>query len=158
MISPVTTSAVSTWAVQPALHGRRQADGLERQPTVFFAVPPARFGTRHSLSDTLISTSSTTASSINCRTPLQQIWLDHLLALQLRANQADGWDTGTFVLLHPVGNIACAAAAASYRRSLTGGDTFDVQTLDEVVQAARLAAIACVPALPGSSARGRRAR
>ena len=71
--------------------------------------------------------------------PLQQIWLDHLLALQLRASRDDGWDAGTFVLLHPLGNIACAAAAQRYRRCLTDTDTFDVRSLDDVVQAVRLA-------------------
>jgi hypothetical protein len=72
--------------------------------------------------------------------PLQQIWLDYLLALQLEpTREATARTPGTFVLLYPVGNIACAAAAASYRRCLTVVDTFDVRTLDEVVQAARLA-------------------
>jgi hypothetical protein len=72
--------------------------------------------------------------------PLQQIWLDHLLALQLRTNpKDDGWDAGTFVLLYPVGNTACAAAAGRYRHCLDNGETFHARTLDEVVQAARLA-------------------
>ena len=72
--------------------------------------------------------------------PLQQIWLDHLLALQLRTNpKDDGWDAGTFILLYPVGNVACADAAARYRRCLTDGETFDARTVDEVVQAARIA-------------------
>jgi hypothetical protein len=70
--------------------------------------------------------------------PLQQLWLDHLLALQLRACRDDGWDTGTFVLLYPLGNTACAAAAQRYRRTLADADTFDVRTLDDVVGAIRL--------------------
>ena len=71
--------------------------------------------------------------------PLQQIWLDHLLALQLRADPGDGWQAGTFVLLYPIGNTACAAAGDRYRQCLTQDETFDVRTLDEIVQAARLA-------------------
>lgn len=43
------------------------------------------------------------------------------------------------MLLYPVGNVACATAAANYRRCLTVDDSFDVRTLDDVVQAARLA-------------------
>ena len=39
----------------------------------------------------------------------------------------------------PLGNAVCAAAAQRYRRCLTDTDTFDVRTLDDVVQAARLA-------------------
>ena len=71
--------------------------------------------------------------------PLQQLWLDHLLALQLGTCPDDDWDAGTFALLHPVGNTACAAAAQRYRLALTNTDTYDVRTLDDVVQADRLA-------------------
>lgn len=73
------------------------------------------------------------------RLPLQQIWLDHLLALQMIGKVDDGWDTGTFVLLYPVGNTACADAAVAYERCLTDRMTFDARTLDELTQAARLA-------------------
>lgn len=77
--------------------------------------------------------------------PLQQIWLDHLLALQLRANPGDGWDGGSFVLLYPVGNLACATVAADYRRCLSDEATFDVRTLDDLVHAARLSTTASWP-------------
>jgi hypothetical protein len=70
--------------------------------------------------------------------PLQQIWLDHLLALQLRAVDAHTWDEGTSVFLYPVGNAACARAAARYRRCLTEASTFEPCTLDAMVQAIRL--------------------
>lgn len=49
------------------------------------------------------------------------------------------------MLLYPVGNVACATAAASYRRCLTVGDSFDVRTLDDVVQATRLATSDTLP-------------
>ncbi|WP_374210120.1 hypothetical protein [Pseudonocardia sp. McavD-2-B] len=71
--------------------------------------------------------------------PLQQIWLDHLLALRMLDNSNDGWDAGAFVLLYPVGNTRCAAAARDYRCCLTGRHTFEARTLDEIVQAAQLA-------------------
>jgi hypothetical protein len=73
------------------------------------------------------------------RLPLQQLWLDHLLALQLRANPDDGWDDATFVLLAPSGNIDCTRAAQRYRSCLSDSRSFDARTLDEVVQAIRLA-------------------
>jgi PD-(D/E)XK nuclease superfamily protein len=73
------------------------------------------------------------------RLPLQQLWLDHLLALQLRASPDDGWDEGTFVLLSPTGNVACTSAANRYRSCLSDSRSFDARTLDEVVQAIRLA-------------------
>lgn len=72
--------------------------------------------------------------------PLQQLWLDHLLALQLRASPGDDWDEGTFVFLSPAGNIDCTAAARRYARCLTDTTTFDARTLDELVQAIRLVA------------------
>jgi hypothetical protein len=72
------------------------------------------------------------------RLPLQQLWLDHLLALQLRAGPDDGWDEGTFVLLSLTGNIDCTLAAHRYRRCLTDTSTFDARTLDEIVLAIRL--------------------
>ena len=77
--------------------------------------------------------------------PLQQIWLDHLLALRMLGRTDDGWDAGTFVLLYPVGNTQCSAAARDYRHCLTDGRTFDARTLDEVVQAARLATTSTWP-------------
>jgi hypothetical protein len=72
--------------------------------------------------------------------PLQQLWLDHLLALQLRASPVDGWDEGTFVFLSPAGNVDCTAAALRYSHALTDTTTFDARTLDELVQAIRLVA------------------
>ncbi|RZT84911.1 hypothetical protein EV383_1769 [Pseudonocardia sediminis] len=70
--------------------------------------------------------------------PLQQIWLDHLLALRMLDNSNDGWDAGTFVLLYPVGNTRCAVAGRDYGRCLIDSRTFEARTLDEVVQAMRL--------------------
>jgi len=70
--------------------------------------------------------------------PLQQLWLDHLLALQLRASARDEWDDGVFVLLSPVGNRACTHAAHRYRSHLTDDASFEARTLDELVQAIRL--------------------
>jgi hypothetical protein len=70
--------------------------------------------------------------------PLQQLWLDHLLALQLRASPEDGWNEGTFVFLSPTGNVRCTAAARRYRHCLTDSRSFDARTLEELVQALRL--------------------
>lgn len=72
--------------------------------------------------------------------PLQQLWLDHLLALQLRVSPDDDWDEGTFVFLSPAGNVDCTAAARRYARCLTDTTTFDARTLDELVQAIRIVA------------------
>jgi hypothetical protein len=64
--------------------------------------------------------------------PLQQIWLDHLLALSML--QADErWSSGLFAFVYPAANMRCAAAAAAYRRTLTRTSSFDSRTLEELV-------------------------
>jgi hypothetical protein len=64
--------------------------------------------------------------------PLQQMWLDHLLALSMLAAD-DGWDSGLFVFLHPTGNEACAATVADYRSRLRDDATFATLTLERFV-------------------------
>jgi hypothetical protein len=73
------------------------------------------------------------------RLPLQQLWLDHLLALQLRADPDDDnvWDEGTFVLLYPSGNTHCVKAAGRYRDCLTDPSSFDARHLEDIVDAIR---------------------
>lgn len=72
------------------------------------------------------------------RLPLQQLWLDHLLALQMLASEHEGWQEGTFVLLSPTGNRPCTAAAQRYQRCLTDTSTFDTRRLEELIQALRM--------------------
>lgn len=73
------------------------------------------------------------------RPPLQQLWLDHLLALRMTASQPEVWGHGMFVLLYPAANVACATAAARYRQGLLEHDTFDARTLEEIVSVIRYA-------------------
>ena len=72
------------------------------------------------------------------RLPLQQIWLDHLLALSI-LQADDGYASGLFVFLHPTGNGPCATAADRYRSMLTDQSTFERLTLETVVAAIRWA-------------------
>jgi hypothetical protein len=65
--------------------------------------------------------------------PLQQIWLDHLLAQSMILSGEDRWREGLFVFLHPAPNWSCARAAARYERFLQRPGTFERRTLDEVV-------------------------
>lgn len=67
--------------------------------------------------------------------PLQQLWLDHLLALRLR--DVDQWAAGKFVLLYPLANHRCRQAATDYRVCLTDCGDFDAVTLEELVAALR---------------------
>jgi hypothetical protein len=70
------------------------------------------------------------------RSPLQQIWFDHLLALSML--QADGrrWgENGLFVVLHPVANEACYRVLNEYEATLADHRTFQRMTLEEAVTA-----------------------
>jgi len=66
---------------------------------------------------------------------LQQVWRDHLLAGAMMV--ADRYETGTFVIVRPRGNIAWADAVADYRDCLTNEDTFGEWMLEDVVAALR---------------------
>jgi hypothetical protein len=69
------------------------------------------------------------------RGSLQQIWLDHLLALATR--DADRLENVLFVLMYPEANPRCAEAAARYRGLLDAAapSTFEALTLERVVEA-----------------------
>lgn len=58
------------------------------------------------------------------RPPLQQLLLDHLLALRLQAAEIDRWNWGVFVLLAPNENAACNEVASTYASALTDTGTF----------------------------------
>lgn len=65
--------------------------------------------------------------------PLQQLMLDHLLALRLR--QVEKWDWCRFVLLYPAANTACASAALAYADCLSDPATFLPLHLDRYFDA-----------------------
>lgn len=69
------------------------------------------------------------------RLPLQQLWLDHLLALQMLSADRYHWQDGLFVVLHPGRNRHCAEAVADYRGLLLSTETFDAITLETFVEA-----------------------
>lgn len=64
--------------------------------------------------------------------PLQQVWLDHLLALSM-LEADDNWDTGLFVFLHPAGNEACVTTVDHYRTLLVDDSTFAAVSLERFV-------------------------
>lgn len=69
------------------------------------------------------------------RGALQQIWLDHLMALAMV--QSKRWQKGMFVLAYPKANTACEKASERYREELSDSSTFDTVTLEKVVEALR---------------------
>lgn len=64
-------------------------------------------------------------------TELQQIWRDHLLVLSML--QCGEWTEGRYVLVFPAANLSFAAVAEQYRSVLVDDATFEVRTLETVV-------------------------
>ena len=66
---------------------------------------------------------------------LQQILLDHLLALSML--EADPWATALFVFAYPRPNERCEEAVAEYQSRLTtrGEQSFEPRTLEQIVDA-----------------------
>ncbi len=62
--------------------------------------------------------------------PLQQLLLDHLLALRMTAVDPEKWQWGHFMFLHPRENTACSSVAARYSECLSDLDTFSTVTLE----------------------------
>ena len=67
-------------------------------------------------------------------TDLQQLWLDHLLALSIAQHPSGDWSWARFVLVHPAGNLSFAAAADRYLRVLSDASTFQVRTLEQLLK------------------------
>ncbi len=68
-------------------------------------------------------------------TDLQQIWLDHLLALSLLQDADGPWSWAKFVLVHPARNPSHAKACARYRDLLLEPDSFEVRTIESLLDA-----------------------
>lgn len=66
-------------------------------------------------------------------TDLQQIWLDHLLALSMRQHPGARWSWARFVLVFPAANPSFASAADRYRAVLRDGSTFEARTIESLL-------------------------
>ena len=73
-------------------------------------------------------------------TRLQQIWLDHLLALSMLQHTPQQWSWAKFVLVHPANNPSYARAAAAYSGLLADPSTFEVRTIESLLESAALPA------------------
>ncbi len=69
-------------------------------------------------------------------TRLQQVWLDHLLALSMPQTDPAAWAWVRFALVHPAENPSYARAASDYRALLIDDTTFDVRTVESLLDAA----------------------
>lgn len=68
-------------------------------------------------------------------TQLQQIWLDHLLALSMLQHPSDKWKWAGFVLVHPAKNPSYARAMERYRALLMDASSIRVDTLESLLAA-----------------------
>jgi hypothetical protein len=68
-------------------------------------------------------------------TDLQQIWLDHLLALSMLQHQSKKWTWAAFVLVHPARNLSYARATKRYRSHLSDQSSFRVSTIESLLAA-----------------------
>lgn len=71
-------------------------------------------------------------------TDLQQIWLDHLLAVSIPQHPSRVWSWAGFVLVHPAKNPSYARATQRYRAILKNGASIQVSTLEELLAAKAL--------------------
>lgn len=68
-------------------------------------------------------------------TDLQQILLDHLLALSMLQDPEHDWRWAKFVVVHPQRNPSYARAAARYCALLADSETFEVNTVEALLEA-----------------------
>ena len=67
--------------------------------------------------------------------PLQQVWLDHLLALAMLQHPSGTWQWARFVVVHPGANPSFAETAGAYTAHLTATDTFATATVESLLDA-----------------------
>lgn len=69
---------------------------------------------------------------------VQQIWLDHLLALSMPIHPSDEWTWTRFVLVYPEGNPSFRQTGTRYRGLLTEADTFTMSSVESLLATAVL--------------------
>jgi len=68
-------------------------------------------------------------------TELQQIWLDHLLALSMPLHPSEEWTWVRFVLVHPDANPSFLRAGEEYRKMLRRTESFAINTIESLLDA-----------------------
>jgi hypothetical protein len=77
---------------------------------------------------------SDTAIEAIMGTDLQQIWLDHLLALSILQEQPPKWSWVKFVLVHPAKNPSYQRATDRYKKYLDNSTSFEVSTIESLLE------------------------
>ena len=73
--------------------------------------------------------------SVQGRSELAVMWLEHLLVLSMLQHQSRTWNWGRYVVVHPAGNTDFADACARYRDLLVDRSTFSSMTIEELLDA-----------------------
>lgn len=68
--------------------------------------------------------------------PLQQVWLDHLLALSM-LQADDTFEAGRFVFMYPAINARCETISKDYERHVSREGSFERMTIETMVDAIR---------------------
>jgi hypothetical protein len=71
--------------------------------------------------------------SLEERSPLAVMWLEHLLLLSMLQHESGTWSWGRYVVIYPAGNVDMAEACARYRMLLADDSTFASMTLEELL-------------------------
>jgi hypothetical protein len=74
-------------------------------------------------------------ASVEGRSNLAVMWLEHLLLLSMLQHTSAGWTWGLYVVVHPAGNADVADQCARYRDLLDDPSTFASATLEELLDA-----------------------
>jgi hypothetical protein len=66
------------------------------------------------------------------RSPLAEMWLEHLLLLSMLQHESGAWTWGRYVVVHPACNTDVAGLCERYRELLADDSTFATTTLEEL--------------------------
>jgi hypothetical protein len=76
--------------------------------------------------------------SLEGRSELAVMWLEHLLLLSMLQHESAAWTWGRYVVVHPAGNTDIAEACTRYRALLADDSTFASVTLEALLDAGAL--------------------
>jgi hypothetical protein len=79
-------------------------------------------------------------ATVNRRSDLLVLWLEHLLLLSMLQHPSGAWGWGRFVLVRPEGNSDFASAGARYRDLLVDESAFACVTVEELLDSGALPA------------------
>jgi hypothetical protein len=115
------------------LQGSRAFVGIEVKYVEDMKAAPARHKRRYDEVAAAMGEFRADALPDLKRSPLEQIWRDHLLAGSI-LQAGIGYAHGTFAFMYPEANTECAGAVAAYQQCLNGTSTFQAWTLESFVE------------------------